>query len=535
MYIYRKFRRLGKQSAIKIQALYRGYRIRYMHLNLLYENRKYSRLINAVKIQSIMRMFLFRKKARILRQLYTKVSLQIQRIIRGWLCRFRLKIAKAANRIKRLFKLIAFFKFKDIVIMIMQLRRMQKKRIRLSIELQRVIRGFLGRKYVFRKRLYNILCKLMIRKIQKWYRIENKRRKKKPWKRPTEEMIINRVSKKLSKMLLELYLDYERRQEFMRLIQQSLPEVQRMIRGFLGRAGTRKLSFLRKSMRNWMQPRVAIDFMEKFLNSRIFYLKIINKEEKIIFTRDDKKNVYHIRNFLTIEEQTKFEIHLRKFEPALEKWYDSVNMPLSSSEKTAIIKQFKNPMNGNIRIKSLDEFINYHKLPCRKHGRFICGDCVFRKNCQIGSCKCQVFISSTADGHGICKTCDHPGSLHSLCPSQVRILMSDRARKKPSLLKVLNTIRDADMSIPTGVEGVLAEDMIVTEPTADDIREKRTLKIEEDKKTAEWIETHSVRSMSKLLSLSEVNECNDDDNHDDDDGHDNQSDDDDNDDDNNNQ
>jgi len=449
-------------------------------------------------------MFLFRKKARNIRKVYNKAALYIERIIRGWLCRRRLKVARAANRIKRLFKLIAFFKFKDIVIMIMQLRRMQKKRIRLSIEIQRVIRGFLGRRYVFRKRLYNILCKIMIRKLQKWYCKENIRRKKKPWKRPTEEMIIHRVSKKIGKMILELYLDYERRQGFMKLIQQSLPEVQRMIRGFLGRKGTKKLSFLRKSMRTWMQPRLAIDFMEKFLNSRIFYLKTINKEEKIIFTRDDTKNVYHIRKFLTIEEQTKFEIHLRKFEPALEKWYDSVNMPLSSSEKLAIIRQFKNPMNGHIRIKSLDEFINYHKLPCRKHGRFICGDCVFRKNCQIGSCKCQVFISSTADGHGICRTCDHPGSLHSLCPTQVRILMSDRPRKKPSLLKVLNTIRDADISIPTGVEGILAEDVIVAEPTADDIREKRTLKIAEDKKKSEWTETHSIRSMSKSISLSEV-------------------------------
>lgn len=386
-----------------------------------YMRAKYKRLLAVTRIQALARRYFGRCKVHALRLLYNTSARHIQRTYRGFKCRQRLRIDWAARRIAKFMKTLHFFKFKDAVIMIMQLRRMFKKRMAITILIQRVYRGYAGRQYVFKKRYWNIVSRSYAQRIQRCFRQYMIRRAIVPWKPPGEEWVLKQCAKKLSRMLLEMYLDRSRRRDLAQLMLTSAPELQRLVRGFLGRAGTKKMTFLRHAMRNWIAPRLAGEFMEKYLNSKIFYLNAAPPAIKA--TEESTEAVLHIRKFLPEEKRNRFETDFRSFDHAIEAWYKSENMILLKSEKDSLLRKFRNPMNGNVQIKPLDEFITAHKYPCRKHGRFVCGDCVFRKNCQLANCQCTLFKSSTHDGHGICVNCDHPGSLHSLCKSSSAVTL----------------------------------------------------------------------------------------------------------------
>lgn len=404
----------------RIQAWYRGCMSRKIHVNIRYIRFKYVRLVAAVKIQALARRYFGACKVHARRLLFKESATHLQRTWRGYWRRKQLRIDWAARRLAKFMKLLHFFRFKDAVIMIMQLRRMFKRRVQLTLRIQRVARGFAGRRFVFHKRYWNLVRRAFAKKIQRAFRQYLIRRAEVPWVPPREEVILARCAKRLSRMLLEMFLDKERRKDLARLMHGSAPAMQRLVRGFLGRAGTKKMAFLRGALRHWVQPRLAGEFMEKFLNSRMYFAKqpiaLVKAEE------ERPVNPHHIRRFLPEEKRERFEVDFRSFDPAIEGWYKSKNMILLKSEKDALLRKFRNPMNGNIQIKPLDEFIESHKVPCRKHGRFICGDCVFRKNCQLANCKCVLFKSSTDDGHGICMHCDHPGSLHSLCTDRFLLL-----------------------------------------------------------------------------------------------------------------
>jgi hypothetical protein len=397
----------------RIQAWFRGCRCRRIHVNIKYMQDVYRRLCAAVKIQSLARRYMASCAVTALKLKYKTSATHIERWWRGYKCRRILKIDWAARRIAKFMKRLFFFKFKDSVIMIMQLRRIFKRRVMLAVKIQRVYRGHSARIFVFNKRYWNIVQRTYCQKIQKAFRQFMVRRSYVPWNPPGEDWALSQCAKKLSRMILELYRDKDRRHDLARLMHASAPAVQRLIRGFLGRAGTKKMAFLRAAMRSWLQPRLAGEFMEKYLNSRMYFQKNL----QVVEVKEEERvhNPHHIRQFLPEEKRESFEVDFRSFDPAIDLWYKSKNMILLQSEKDALMRKFKNPMTGKVQVKPLDEFIESHKLPCRRHGRFVCGDCVFRKNCQIGGCKCVLFKSSTEDGHGICVHCDHPGSLHSLC------------------------------------------------------------------------------------------------------------------------
>ena len=49
----------------------------------------------------------------------------------------------------------------------------------------------------------------------------------------------------------------------------TLPEMQKMIRGYLGFKGSRKLAFLRSSMRTWCKPHFATQFLRTHLEKSV--------------------------------------------------------------------------------------------------------------------------------------------------------------------------------------------------------------------------------------------------------------------------
>ncbi len=53
------------------------------------------------------------------------------------------------------------------------------------------------------------------------------------------------------------------------LPKESAPNMQRLIRGFLAKSGTKKMAFLRKSFRSWFHPQFAVEFLDKYLSSKV--------------------------------------------------------------------------------------------------------------------------------------------------------------------------------------------------------------------------------------------------------------------------
>jgi hypothetical protein len=473
-------------AAIRIQSTYRMYHEKNVHLLLKDQKMKHVRCTAAITIQTQIRRFLFTKYMRQKRKLYNDCATMVQRIFRGYFCRSSLRIDWAAKRLTKFMKLLHFFKFRDTVIMVMQIRRLFIHRTDAAIEIQRVIRGFAGRLFVFRKRYYDILSFHSLRKIQRWYRFHHERRNRKPWNPPSEEWALKQCSKKLSRLLCELYLDSKGRKRLMITMNDSAPDVQRLIRGFLGKKGKQKLSYLRNAFRSWMKPYYAVGFMKEFLKQSFYdhYSLRFSKPTSSLQIKKTENTKFFLRSFLSLEKQKKiFEIDKKSFIELLYSWYDSISLPLMETEKEAILRRFKNPVSNSMLIKSFDEYISFHQQPCRKHGRRICGDCYYYKNCQISSCSCLEYIKNKSHSSGICSSCSHPKNLHSVAPLQLRIPLSFTGENKMTLLNLLSFQTEADMSLPVGVQGVSVENVMIPLLENDDIRSEIDHTIERNRKT----------------------------------------------------
>ncbi len=138
---------------------------------------------------------------------------------------------------------------------------------------------------------------------------------------------------------------------------------------------------------------------------------------------------------------------------------------------------------------------------------------------MLGHCHCQCFVATGPSGKGICATCSHPGSLHSLVPTQLRdksgggkkVAVSGAAELPvvgadcaQSMLSIMSAEREPDMSLPTAVQGVEAGAVIIPPKHPDNIR----LEIMRDQRDAEAQRTVIIstepRSLERSLSLCEV-------------------------------
>eukprot|EP01038_Epipyxis_sp_PR26KG_P006965 gene6965-9520_t len=417
IYFYKRFWR-SKKSALLIQKRFRRYQFERFHIEKKLLNSVKPRIYGAIKIQNQMRRYLADKNTREMRKRCRAAIMLLQRIYRGHHVRLTLYRDWAIRRIQKFMKRLHFLKFRDTVIMIMQLRILFTKKHKLCIKIQRLYRGYYARVVVFQMKLFNIITRRCVRVIGNYYWIYRRKKPKRVVIPPSEQWILNQFMKKLAHMILELYLDQRKRRQLAEHLNESAPSIQKLVRGFLAKLGTKKMSYLRYAIRSWCQPKYAIEFMDKLLLSKIFYLASKNSQE-IIATGSPAK-VSHVRIHLPENMQSKYEVDFRIFQIAIEKWYKASHIPLLLSEKISIMNKFKNPMNGNIMIGMLDDYIDLHKYPCRKHGRKICGSCFFRRDCLFKSCKCRKYSQPKGDVHGICRECDHPRTLHMMCPLQLK-------------------------------------------------------------------------------------------------------------------
>lgn len=484
----RRKKREGNKAALKIQTVFRKYKKRNIHRELKYRHQQKRRFLSTVLAQASIRRFLAIKAVRKWRELSNRSTLTIQRVYRGYYSRLLLYIDWAAKRIQRFMRLLHFFKFKDAVIMVMQLRRIFKHRSRNAIELQRCFRGYSARAFIFNLRLQSLIQRAMARLIQKNYREARTRWERARW-RPPEEQLKAVQGKRLSRLILRLYGGYLREKRKRIRVERSIVAIQKLLRGIIARKIAKRLRRKRAKI-------AAVPVEEK----------------------REPHNPLFIRRFLPRERQSNFEVDVKTFEPALIQWYEAEGVPLLHSEKDGIIKRFKNPINGSILVRQLDLFIFLHKMPCRKHGRKVCGLCVYRRSCMIHNCRCERFKTEKMGENAICQCCNHPGTLHSLCPLQVKKISdggSDGTKEQQqfmellqqgSMLDILTADRQPDMSRPTAVNGVAITDVLVPELDPDELRTMVTKRIKLEKQSQRFEATQSAlnRTLGKSLALCEV-------------------------------
>ena len=132
----------SKKSAILIQRWFRRYKYQKLHqqlnLNIQTKNRFYA----TIQIQSQMRRYLTEKQTKEKRILYKFSTMLIQRMYRGHNCRLKLYRLWAVKRIQKFMKRLHFLKFRDTVIMIMQLRLIFSRKFKLATRIQSLYRGY---------------------------------------------------------------------------------------------------------------------------------------------------------------------------------------------------------------------------------------------------------------------------------------------------------------------------------------------------------------------------------------------------------
>lgn len=161
---------------VKIQALWRGYLSRNIHVQRRFQAAIGKRLKAILLIQSIGRRYNSRKVVQARRILFHASATRIQKVYRGYICRYFIRCTKAAKRIQRLCRRFRIWKFQDAVIMVMQIKIGFRRRLAKVTFIQRVIRGFLARNYVFKRRLRNFMTKRASKCIMRHYRAYVKRK-----------------------------------------------------------------------------------------------------------------------------------------------------------------------------------------------------------------------------------------------------------------------------------------------------------------------------------------------------------------------
>lgn len=447
-----------------------------------------------------MRIFLYKRRAKEIRSLYNKSTTIIQKLFRGYQVRMRLLIDWAAKRIQRFMKNLHFFKFRDSVIMIMQLRLMIVKKHKCAKVIQRYYRGYTGRCYVFNYRLWLIVSNTRAKKIQNSFRKYRMRCVKVTKTLPDEKWVLENCGRFIAKMIYKLYIDWKEREDYKNKINLVTPKIQRIIRGYLARCGTKTMRNIRMIIRAYLKPKYAKEFLDSYLEMRSMkYLTEKDQQANVAAIEETKD---FIRNYLPDNKRNRYEVDRKLFERALIAWYKDECMPLLESEKKSLINRFKNPMNGTISLGPVEDYIRLHQYPCARHGRKVCGDCVYREHCMLNSCRCKMYKAPDDNKHGICINCDHPGTLHTLKP-----LQSKHANKETadiSLLQIVNVARAPDLSIPVSVTGIPIEDAIVPLPDADDIRQRKQLEMTALTKKKDYLESTRARPMTETLASLEV-------------------------------
>ena len=151
----------------------------------------------------------------------------------------------------------------------------------------------------------------------------------------------------------------------------------------------------------------------------------------------------------------------------------------------------------------MDSYISLHKIPCNLHGRTICGDCFFIRECTKPRCKCKKYINNGHAG-GACVTCVHPPFMHRKVPLQLKNTNKDRKNIVDNLQSSLENLRQPDLSIPDDLGGITIDDAIVLPPEPLGLYDEFIETAEINFNTTVWKNSLVPNTLDKKLSNLEV-------------------------------
>jgi hypothetical protein len=471
---HRNKRRFGKQMATVIQSFWRMWTVQsgdqnYINLKRLRERRH--RLECCILLQSGIRRKLAVLHFNRLKALRNKSATMVQALFRGYWCRRHRLIDWGSRRIQKFMRRLNFFKFRDAVILMMQLKKLSKQRHGNATKIQRVIRGYLVRVVIFQQRLYNWVrnraARVITREIRSYGKkvVESKRVRHKS---PGEDWAKKQCGKRIAKLIWVMIGDRIERDRFMKHVARQSVFVQRHVRGFIARKGTHKMRFLRAAMKKFIKAEHATEFIQRFFESKVFYLKDLAASKRPP-TPVKEEPTWLLRPYLDEDDQKEATVGDQAFYKALQQWYAVAGVPLLQSEVDSLRNAFAHPASGKVEIALVEDYIKLSKLPCRRHGRHICGTCLYRGKCRHKKCLCDEYAPTKANTAGsICKHCFHTPDLHQNCPLQMK-----ESTQKRSMLTLMRSKRDPDMSIPASVTGVDFDDIIVPPEDPDDVQLRR--------------------------------------------------------------
>lgn len=454
--VFRKRKLLGPTAALRIQTYFRMYRLKGSHKDALLQLRKPIRTLSAIRIQCLARRYLSRKRYILRHNAYTKSTAILQRVYRGANIRKLIHRHKAALYLQNQMKKWRSRRFYNAVMLVIKLKQVFNKRMAAMELLQRVARGYMERKRVLRKkraihRRFERACNV----IKFAYHTYIK--KKNAWELALSQTPagINEyeVSKRLALMIEDIYYYRLERRELAALMSRATPTLRRVMRHFFRRHPTERVLSLCNSLLKLCGYQVSTGntcpIAEPRPQSSSTRSHTSTNDDVFDVARDLLKN--HVPPYYrhgTVLDQPAMEAMFQS-------WYKMHGLPYLTGEIASIYKKFRDPMDGKIDLHRLQEYVDMHKYPCHKHSRYICGDCVFYRECHFGRCKCSMFRKDARTGF-MCTNCNHPHQHHKLCPIQIK----PKKNTHMSLAATLHYFLDPDMSCPISFHGVQMDEVV---------------------------------------------------------------------------
>ncbi len=448
-----------------LQRTFRMSRVRNLHKVRQGKQAIYKRSNAALVIQNTMRMKLGKIHVQNRRKLFTDSVTTIQKHFRGYKTRRWFTIQESAKRITRVFRMNRQIKMRDGIIAVLQIKRLFEKKVKCILDMQRVIRGWMGRMRIRRGIINEFIHKRCSKIIQKRWRRYLFKKYRSTWTPPEDDWARIQCGKRISRLITNMLVERRRRRDLMNMFQKSSPEAQRLIRGFISRRGVKRMKYIRNAMNTWCKPKVAVQFLKLFIESKMFNLPperrqglhLLQKVAAEDFDKpsedvDDHSEEGYIRKFLPAKVRNDKDLEHDDFRVACAAYYRSCNVPLLQTEVEALISRFKNPMNGKVMIGFVEDFISLHSQPCSKHGRYVCGVCTFHRECT--KCSCTCYFTNAHQG-AACYRCNHPQDLHRIVP-----LFLKKKSQRNIMQSILYLKREPDTGIPEEVEGVDATEFI---------------------------------------------------------------------------
>lgn len=455
-------RKKGAWAATKCQSYWRRYRYLSIHtFALTLDVIRLARIEATIKIQRQIRRYLSTKFVVKMRKERTHAAVYVQSHYRGYLVRKKLRLLRAGRKVHKFTKKLRFFKFRDTIIMTIQLRKLFKRRYNAAVEIQKYMRGKLTRLSFFYVKLNFFITNRAAKAITIWLRevIRKRMRKREKFIYPTDTWAKMQCEKKLAHLVWRMMQPSLERQRLAKAFQKYAVPIQKVIRGFIGRSGAKQMRCVQRDTRAWLELKHANYFLSQFYESHLFSSE---KPKSAPVEKPKPKELNVLRKLLPMKYQGDLEVDTLVFNDIISQYYESRATPLLTSELDAIKINFANPASRRVNLVSLEAYIFMHDLPCRKHGRLICGACHYTGKCMKPNCSCCEYQSSAGPG-SICEVCFHPPDMHQRCPLQCR-----EATAPSSMLSIMNHVRQPDTSIPSSLEGTPIEGIVVPPPSKDE-------------------------------------------------------------------